>query len=153
MKNSLLAFFFISSSLLFAQDAYEVPFSVVEQVPIYKGCNKKLSNAELKKCMSNGITKHIIKNFNIGVAKDLGLPDGRVKINVIFKVNKDGKIKGIKATGPHPKLEKEAYRVVKLIPKLTKPGYQKGKPVTVPYALPLIFNIDNSLYKKKKGKK
>jgi hypothetical protein len=147
MRNSFLFILFLSSSFLFAQD--EVPFAVVEQVPIYKGCNKKLSNVELKKCMSNGIGKHLAKRFNIGVAKDLGLPDGKVKINILFKVDKNGEIIDIKATGPHPKLEEEAFRVINLIPKLTKPGYQKGKPVKVPYALPLIINIDNSRYKKK----
>ncbi len=147
LRNSLLAALLISSSFLLAQDDNEVPFAIVEQVPIYKGCNKKLSNIELKKCMSNGIAKHLVKNFNISVAKDLGLPDGKVKINIVFKVDKNGKIKDIKATGPHQKLEEEAFRVINLIPKLTKPGYQKGKPVTVPYMLPLVFNIDNSLYK------
>ena len=149
MKKLILIAFFIISNVLVAQDDYEVPFAIVEQVPIYKGCDKNLSNAQLKKCMSNGITKHVIKNFNINVAKGLGLPDGKVRINVIFKVNKKGKIEDIRTRGPHPKLEEEAYRVVKLIPKL-KPGYQKGKAVIVPYSLPLIFNIDNSKYRKKK---
>ncbi|WP_396602212.1 hypothetical protein [Algibacter sp. R77976] len=152
MKKLIFAIILFTSNFLLAQDANEVPFAVVEQVPVYKGCNKKLSNIELKKCMSNGISKHLVKNFNISVAKDLGLPDGKVKINILFKVDQNGEIIDIKATGPHPKLEEEAFRVINLIPKLTKPGYHKRKPVTVPYVLPLIFNIDNSLYKKKRKK-
>ena len=159
MKKILFLAFFISK-IAFSQestlknpeinnDSSEVPFAEIEQVPIYKGCSKNFNNVQLKKCMSDGISKHITKKFNLNVAKGLGLPDGKVRINVIFKINKKGEVVDIKTKAPHSELEKEAYRVVKMIPKLKAPGYQKGKPVIVPYSLPLIFNIDNSKYKKK----
>lgn len=145
-----LVFQITCTNIVVAQEAdNEVAFAVIDKVPIYKGCNKKWSNSALKKCMSEKVVKHVVKHFNINVANGLGFPDGKVKINVIFKVNNKGDVTGIKASGPHSKLEEEAIRVIKLLPKF-KPGMQDGKAVTVPYALPLIFNIDNSKYKKNK---
>ena len=128
----------------------ELPFIVIERVPVYKGCDKKLSNEVLKKCMSNGITKHIIKKFNTNSALSIGLPNGLVRIYVSFKIDKKGRVVNVKAKGPKPQLEKEAIRVVKLIPRLSQPGYHKGKPVVVFYALPIIFKIDNPTPKSKK---
>ncbi|UKM64959.1 hypothetical protein GSB9_01517 [Flavobacteriaceae bacterium GSB9] len=143
---------FIFSNVIFAQnqktptvnDSEDASFEVVEEVPVYKGCNKKLVNAILKKCMSDKISEHIAKHFNINIAYNLGLPDGLVKINVFFKVDTQGNITKIKAKGGHRALEKEARRVIALIPKLTRPGYHRGKPVVVPYAIPIMLGIDNS---------
>ena len=38
--------------------------------------------------MSDAISKHVVQNFNSDMASRLGLPDGLVRINVIFKINK-----------------------------------------------------------------
>ena len=75
------------------------------------------------------------------MASDLGL-SGRQRINVIFKISKTGDITGIRARAPHPGLEKEAARVIGLLPKM-KPGKQRGKPVNVPYSLPIIFQVQD----------
>ena len=164
MKYLFTLLFVLTSTVIFAQeetpkqeeekegqiikdldhDDSGVPFAVIENVPIYYGCDAKLSNAELKNCMSKKVVRHVSTNFNTDIAANLGLPDGKVRILVIFKVNKEGKIIDIQARAPHPALEKEAIRVISLIPDLDKPGYQKGKPVVVPYSLPIVFQIDNS---------
>jgi periplasmic protein TonB len=68
----------------------EVPFSVIENVPEYPGCEKG-SNAEKRKCMSAKIAKFVQKNFNTDLAGDLGL-SGRQRINVIFKIDKNGNV-------------------------------------------------------------
>ncbi|MCK7590354.1 energy transducer TonB [Subsaxibacter sp. CAU 1640] len=132
---------------------YEVPFVVIERAPVYKGCAENLDNSELKKCMSENITKHVLKKFNINVAKGLGLPDGNVRILAMFKVNKEGEVTEINVRGPHPDLEKEAFKAINSLPKFEKPGFQKGKAVIVPYALPIVFKVDNSLYLSEKEKK
>ena len=119
----------------------EVPFNVIERVPVYKGCKKTLNNEELKQCMNDKISKLISSNFNIKLASTLGLPEGIVRIHVMFKVDKKGRITGIKARAPHKALEQEAIRVIQKIPKLKKPGYQRNKPVIVPYAIPIVFRI------------
>jgi len=111
-----------------------------ERVPIYRGCKKKSSNEELKKCMAHKITKLISKNFNVNLASKLNLSSGIKRIFIRFKVNKKGTVSDIKVRAPHPKLKREAIRVIKLIPKM-KPGKQNGKVVNVKYALPIIFNV------------
>ncbi len=128
------------------------PFAVIEQVPKYPGCFQE-TNLELKKCMSDNIKTVIHKNFNTILAGSLGL-NGLQRITVIFKINKKGYVTGIRARAPHPILEKEAIRVVKLLPKMI-PGKQKGKEVGVIYSLPIVFRVneDNKAEKKRKRKK
>lgn len=116
----------------------EVPFAVIDQVPVYPGC-EDLSREDQKKCISENITKHVQRNFNTSLANTLGLT-GRQRINVIFKIDANGHIKGIRSRAPHPDLEAEAIRVIKTLPKMI-PGKQKGKNVTVPYSLPIIFEV------------
>jgi protein TonB len=122
------------------EEDIEVPFSVIENVPVFPGCEKG-SNNEKRKCMSEKIQKFVQKKFNTDLAGDLGL-SGRQRINVIFKIDKTGRVVGVRSRAPHPRLEKEAARVINLLPKM-KPGKQRGKPVTVPYSLPIIFQVQD----------
>jgi protein TonB len=122
------------------EEDIEVPFAVIENVPVFPGCEKGNNEAK-KKCMSANIAKFVNKKFNTDLASDLGL-SGRQRINVIFKIDKTGNIVGIRARAPHPGLEKEATRVIGLLPKM-KPGRQRGKPVTVPYSLPIVFQVQD----------
>ncbi len=126
----------------------EVPFGVIEEVPTFEECQTLLTNEEKKKCTSDIISRYINGNFNTKLAKDLGL-SGKQRINVIFKIDKQGNVSNVMARAPHPELEKEAKRVVASLPKMI-PGKQKGKPVTVPYSLPILFvvNGDSPLIEK-----
>ena len=118
----------------------DVPFSVIENVPVFPGCEKG-NNAAKRDCMSKKISQFVNKKFNTDLAGDLGL-SGRQRINVIFKIDRTGNVVGIRARAPHPGLEKEAKRVIGLLPKM-KPGKQRGKPVNVPYSLPIIFQVQD----------
>ena len=122
------------------EEDVEVPFSVIENVPEYPGCEKG-TNSEKRKCMSKKIEKFIQKKFNTDLAGDLGLT-GKQRINVIFKIDKNGNVTGVRSRAPHPRLEKEAARVVNLLPKM-KPGRQRGKAVVVPYSLPITFLVQD----------
>ena len=122
------------------EEDIEVPFSVIENVPIFPGCDKG-DNAQRRKCMSQKITKFVQRKFNTDLAGDLGL-SGRQRISVIFKIDKNGDVVGVRARAPHPRLVKEATRVVNLLPKM-KPGKQRGKAVVVPYSLPIIFQVQD----------
>jgi len=123
------------------EEEVDVPFSVIENVPVFPGCERKKNNADRKKCMSDKITKFVNKKFNTDLAADLGLT-GRQKILVMFKIDKRGDIVGVRARAPHPALKKEAERVIKSLPKF-KPGMQRGKAVNVPYSLPIIFQVED----------
>ena len=123
------------------EEDIDVPFNVIENVPIFPGCEGEKGNNAKKQCMSDKISKFVNKKFNTDLAGDLGL-SGRQRINVIFKIDKTGNIVGIQARAPHPGLEKEAKRVIGLLPKM-KPGKQRGKPVNVPYSLPILFQVQD----------
>ena len=122
------------------EEDVEVPFAVIENVPVYPGCERG-NNAKKRKCMSDKIAKFVQRKFNTDLAGDLGL-SGRQRISVIFKIDKFGNVTGVRARAPHPRLEKEAQRVINLLPKM-KPGKQRGKAVIVPYSLPIIFQVQD----------
>ncbi len=114
-----------------------VPFAVVENVPIFPGC-KGNSNAELKACFQAKIQEHLLKHFRYPeTAMDMGISG---KVFVLFEINRNGDVAGIRTRGPDKMLEKEAERIVRLLPKMI-PGKQRGNPVRVPYALPINFQI------------
>ena len=121
------------------EEDIEVPFAVIENVPIFPGCEKESGNNAKKQCMSDKIAEFVNKKFNTELAGDLGL-SGKQRISVIFKIDKNGEITNVQARAPHPGLEKEAKRVIGLLPKM-QPGKQRGKAVTVPYSLPILFQV------------
>ncbi|NNE32619.1 MAG: energy transducer TonB [Winogradskyella sp.] len=124
------------------EEDIEVPFSVIENVPVFPGCENERGNEAKKRCMSEKVSKFVNKKFNVDLASDLGLAAGRKRIFVSFKIDKSGNIVGVGARGPHPGLEKEAKRVIGLLPKM-KPGKQRGKAVIVPYSLPIVFQVQD----------
>ena len=122
------------------EEEVEVPFAVIENVPVFPGCERG-NNEKKRKCMSEKIARFVQKKFNTDLAGDLGLT-GRQRISVIFKIDKSGNVTGVRARAPHPRLEKEAQRVINLLPKM-QPGKQRGKAVIVPYSLPIIFQVQD----------
>ncbi|WP_457615890.1 M56 family metallopeptidase [Lutibacter sp.] len=116
-----------------------VPFMVVEEVPVFPGCEG--TKEQLKKCLQENITKFVSENFNVALAQELNLNAGVNRIYVMFDIGKNGMVENVKARAPHKKLQEEAVRVVKSLPTML-PGKQKGKPVSVTYSLPIAFKID-----------
>ena len=123
----------------------KVPSEIFDNIPVYPGC--KGSELKKRKCMSERIAKFVERKFNTDIAADLGLT-GRQRIGIIFKIDTLGNITGVRARAPHPRLEQEAVRVINLLPKM-KPGIKNGKPVIVPYSLPMIFQVNEKKKKKK----
>lgn len=117
----------------------DVPFAIIEEVPGYPGC--KGTKAQKKSCLNKALQKHVARKFNADLAGDLGLSPGKKKIYIQFKITKTGNIEIVGARAPHPRLEKEAKRVVMLLPKMT-PGRQRGRAVNVTYMLPISFNVE-----------
>jgi len=124
------------------EEIADVPFAVIENVPVYPGCENAGNNDAKKKCMSEKVMKFVQKKFDNELANDLGLDSGRQRISVQFKIDKNGNVVNVRARAPHPRLEQEAIKVVKALPKMT-PGRQRGKAVGVLYALPIVFQVEN----------
>lgn len=117
----------------------DVPFAIIEDAPVYPGC--KGTKAQKKQCLQDKIKKHVNRKYNTGLAGDLGLDPGKKKVYVQFKIDKTGAITNVRARGPHARLEKEAKRVVNLLPKMI-PGKQRGRAVGVKYTLPITLLVE-----------
>ncbi|TYB79080.1 M56 family metallopeptidase [Bizionia myxarmorum] len=118
----------------------EVPFAVVDQVPVFPGCESGSSNEVNKQCMSKKLNAFVAENFNTELATTLNLT-GIQQIRVFFKISETGKIVDIKARAPKPELEAEAKRVLNMLPDLI-PGKNKGQKVRVAYYLPIKFQVN-----------
>ncbi len=137
--KKLLFIVLITVKFSFAQET--VPFNIIEDVPIFPGC-EKLDAIGKKDCMNIGINEIIKRNFNLKKAtRGITLDKGLIKIFVSFKIDENGIVDDIKIKAPHPKIEKETARVINLIPKM-RPGLHLGKPVKVAYTLPIKFRIN-----------
>lgn len=117
------------------EEEVEVAFAIIENVPVYPGC-EGLSRQATKDCFQKKIQQHVVKHFNYPQsALDLGI-QGRV--SVVFVIGSDGVTTNVRSRGPDKILEKEAERIIRLLPKM-KPGKQRGKAVKVAYAVPIFF--------------
>ena len=122
------------------EEDVQVPFAVIEKVPVFPGC-EGMSKQSSRACFQKKIQEHVASNFNYPqTALELGI-QGRV--SVIFIIDKTGYITGIRSRGPDKILQKEAERIISILPKM-KPGQQRGKPVKVAYAVPIFFKIQDS---------
>ncbi len=115
-----------------------IPFAIVEEVPVYPGC--KGTKAQKRQCLQDKIKIHVNKKYNLELPQELGLSPGKKKVFVLFKIDKNGNVTDARARGPHKRLEKEAIRVVNLLPKMT-PGKQRGRAVSVSYTLPITLIV------------
>ncbi len=117
------------------------PFTRVESVPVFPGCENLGTNEEKAACFSEKIRNIVSRKFNTELGERYGLT-GVQRIYTQFDVDASGMIKNIQVRAPHPKLQQEAERVIDLFPLMT-PGKQRGAPVTVKYQLPIVFKIQN----------
>ena len=101
-------------------------FQVVEEMPEFPG--------GMGECM-----KWLSKNIKYpNISQENGV-QGRVIVQ--FVVNTDGSIVDPTVVrGVDPYLDKEALRVIKMMPKWS-PGKQRNKPVRVKYTVPVMFRL------------
>ncbi len=118
-----------------------IPFSKIEQVPVFPGCEKyQNDNDQLRKCMNEKIHQWVSRKFNTGLAEDMGLSGEKVRIFTQFTIDTQGNIVDVKARSKYKDLEKEARRVIGGFPKM-KPGKQRNRTVKVTYTLPIVFKV------------
>jgi TonB family protein len=112
-----------------------VPFATIDEVPVFPGCENE---DDIRACFQKSMQRHISKNFNYPKeAQEKGI-QGRVSI--MFVISEDGTIQNLRMKGPDALLEKEAARIISLLPKMT-PGKEKGKAVNVPFSIPISFKL------------
>lgn len=118
------------------EDDIEVPFAVVERVPVFPGCTG--NNKELMKCFEEKLSAHVKSNFTYPIDALELKQQGNVF--VMFTIDKQGNITNMRSRGPYKILEKEAKRIIGKLPQM-EPAKQRGKPVKVSYSLPIFFKI------------
>ncbi|MBU2947737.1 M56 family metallopeptidase [Zobellia uliginosa] len=112
-----------------------VPFAVVEQVPVFPGCENA---TDQRACFQKSMQKHIGEYFKYPEeAQEQGI-QGRV--NVLFTIDSTGNIANVRTRGPHKLLENEVVNIIARLPQM-KPGTQKGKVVSVPFSIPITFKL------------
>ena len=107
--------------------------------PIFPGCEGFYdSEKEKRKCFQEKLQQHIADNFQypkVALRKKIqGI------VSVTFMIDIDGSIKEIRTKGPHPLLEKEAARIVSLLPGIV-PGRNGDEFVKVPFSIPITFRL------------
>jgi bla regulator protein blaR1 len=124
----------------------DMPFAVVDQIPLYPGCDEVTGDAA-RECFSKNLKDYVLRNFNTNTVKPY-LKEGSNRIILVFTIGANGEVTGVKSRMVTPgipvedkaEIEKEANRVAQTIPKM-KPGMHDGKSVGVSYSLPMeIFN-------------
>lgn len=114
----------------------------IEDIAEFTNTPESLSKSEKKEYLSKHISKIVTDNFDIEVAKKLGLT-GKHRIFTQFTIDENGNIKDIKVRkSSHLELEQEAIRVIQLLPQF-KPAKQRNKNVAAIYSLPIVFVIED----------
>jgi len=116
-----------------------VPFTLVEEVPLFKGCTK-VPISQQEKCFKDEMTKHVRKNFRYPPRAYEESIQGKVFAQ--FIINELGEVTNITMRGPYSGdlLESETERIIKKLPKFS-PGKHNGNAVKVKYGIPITFKI------------
>jgi TonB family protein len=132
----------IQKDLLEDEDAEDeiFNFAVVENKPIFPGCENLATEDEKFMCFNQNIMQHIGKKFEFPeLARQMGI-QGKVYVN--FVIEKNGKVSNVTiARGVDKLIDDEAIRVIKLLPKFT-PAKQRGKPVRMQYTVPINARLE-----------
>ncbi|MEO1261498.1 MAG: M56 family metallopeptidase [Bacteroidota bacterium] len=116
-------------------------FKVVEEMPLFKGCEGIEDLATRKKCADETMLQYIYANIKYPKeARKKGIEGMSV---VKFIIEKDGSISNaeiIRAIGAG--CDEEVIRVVNTMPNWT-PGKQRGKAVRVQFNLPVRFKLSD----------
>lgn len=124
---------------------YEIALNKFKQTPnssgyhttIYPGCeNNKIEN--YSSCFDNKINQHISKYLDV---RSLDIPSGRKRINVLFEVDKTGKVNVTSVNSPNQELKREVIKVFKKLP-IMKPAMEDNQPIKTEYNFPIIININ-----------
>ncbi len=130
MKQLLLIFMlfviFSGNNDIFAQEASDEVFTVVEEQPTFPGGNA-------------AITTYLSQNLKYPQSAFDAEIEGTVYAN--FIIEKDGSVSNVKILrGIHPDCDAEVIRVVSEMPKWN-PGKQRGQAVRVQFNLPVRFRL------------
>lgn len=107
-------------------DDRPISFRVVQQIPQFEGGME-------------AFTKWLTQNLCYPAEAQMGRIQGKVIVS--FIINRDGSISSPKIEqSVHPLLDREALRVVRMMPRWT-PGKENDKPCRTLFAIPIVFQL------------
>ncbi|AXT61058.1 energy transducer TonB [Aquimarina sp. AD10] len=137
MKKLLLILSILISGSSFSQDGIVLSQENASEkgiTPIWPKCDK--SRQTPVNCFDQKMRRHILEKFEYPeVAISQGL-EGTVTVE--FIINKKGKVEVTEVTGAHRYLQREAIRIIRLLPKM-EPAKWGSKPIAVAYEVPITF--------------
>lgn len=138
----LITFFSIScfaqeETSLIDENSDNLTLEIVDVPPTSTNCLGE-SKKEKSNCFDQKMNEHLRKHFKYPnkAAED----NIQGKVVVSFVINKLGKVVDIQTTGGHKILQKEAKRIISLLPNFT-PAVKNGKPVNIMYSIPINFKL------------
>lgn len=141
--NLMLLLFCTSISFAQVENKSDYTIQIIEDIPKFPNCiNETNNNIEIsKECFFQEMNNHIKTYFNYPKIAKKKRIQGRVIVK--FIISNEGNVTNIETSAPNgcELLEKEAVRIIKLLPKF-KPGEQLGKPVAVSYSQPINFKLN-----------
>ncbi|TVQ79698.1 MAG: energy transducer TonB [Flavobacteriales bacterium] len=124
----------------FGEETDEVlQFAVVENKPVFPGCENERSEADREACFQRMMSRHINNNFKFPEISRSMNSQGVIVVN--FIIEKDGSISAVRVLrGVDEALDAEAIRVIKKLPKF-EPAKQRGRPVRMSFNMPINARI------------
>ncbi|MFK8164770.1 MAG: energy transducer TonB [Lewinella sp.] len=118
-------------------------FQVVQQMPLFPGCDTMLDYRALKHCSDNKMLDFIYENLQY---PEDALEEGIEGVAVVsFIVERDGRITSVKSVRPIcPSINAESLYLVDMMALDVgpwSPGWQDGKLVRVQFNLPIRFRL------------
>lgn len=119
--------------------AKQIPFGVVEEVPMFKGCEGVDKSAQFD-CFQKEMTNHIKLHFTYPKEAMENNIQGRVQVE--YLIDEIGNVEVYRVKGPEnaQPLEEEARRIINLLPQFI-PGKEKGKAIAVRHVVPITFRM------------
>ena len=108
---------------------------------VFNGCESTKTVQEMRNCFSREIQLLFSSKFNSKLPNKLRLDPGILRINIVFKVSKEGEIVDITSNAPHEKLKEEILRVMEKLPKLEPAVFGREK-VKARYSIPFTLRIE-----------
>lgn len=115
---------------------------VVDEVPLFIGCDEDTDNQTKKDCLIKMVNEFIIKNLQY--PEEAIRENIQGKVFVVSNINHEGVFEVQKMRSPHSSLEKEAQRIFSLLPKV-KPAIKDGKPVNYQFSMPIVFKLSQDI--------
>jgi TonB family protein len=114
-------------------------FAVVDQKPIFPGCENFPTEKLRFVCFNKKIINHITQYFEYPeLARQMGI-QGKVYVN--FVIEKNGRVSSVTiARGVDKLIDDEAIRIIRKLPRLS-PAMNNGKAVRMQYTVPINASL------------